>query len=59
MVKLTGKEHDESFAYDSFAEPSSEIMKLIIREHLAGTTHYTYLLHSAEALKLPKNPLVC
>lgn len=53
-----GAANDESFAFDSFADPAGLIMTTIIEEHCKASPNYQQLLDKASSLHLPTNPLV-
>ena len=58
MVRDMGAGNDESFAFDSFADPAGLIMTTIIEEHCRVAPNYQQLLDRANSLHLPTNPLV-
>jgi len=58
MVRDLGAVNDESFAFDSFADPAGLIMETVIKDHCRLSPNFQYLLERARSLKLPTNPLV-
>ncbi len=59
MVRAMEGGNDESFAFDSFADPAGLIMTTVIEQHCRKAPNYNLLLDRAKSLKLPTNPLVC
>lgn len=59
MVRDVGAGNDESYAFDSFADPAGLIMTTVIEQHCCKAPNYKWLLDRAKSLKLPTNPLVC
>lgn len=57
-MRELGAANDESFAFDSFADPAGLIMETVIKDHCKLSPNFQYLLNRACSLKLPTNPLV-